>query len=116
MVGACCELIRGMDFIDPERYLAGFQRLPDLIPGFGPVAMGDVKVSMRVSAWMEGRIRGKQAMGLNRLLPEAPAAVGGFADACHSLAAATTVGVGREEQLIIEMEKILAAPGGHAGE
>jgi len=116
MVGAFCELIRGMDFIDPERYLAGFQRLPDLIPGFGPVAMGDVKVSMRVSSWMEGRIRGKQAMGLNRLLPEATAAVGGFADACHSLAAATTVGVGREEQLIIEMEKILAAPGGHAGE
>lgn len=108
MVGAFCELIRNMDFIDPGKYLAGFQRLPDFIPGFGPVGMEDVKVSMRVSGWMEGQIRGKKAMGLNRLLPEATAAVGGFSDACHSLAAATTVGAGKEKQLIAEMEKILA--------
>ncbi|MBN2439408.1 MAG: DHH family phosphoesterase [Deltaproteobacteria bacterium] len=107
MVGAFCDVIRKMDFVDPGRYLAGFQRLSDFIPGFGPVGMADVKVSMRVSGWMEWQIRGKTAMGLNRLLPEATAAVGGFSDACHSLAAATTVGRGKEEQLIAEMEKIL---------
>jgi hypothetical protein len=77
--------------------------------------MRDIKVSMRVSAWMEGQIRGKIAMGLNRLLPEATAAVGGFSDACHSLTAATTVGEGKEKRLIIEMEKILAAFPGHTG-
>jgi len=108
MIGAFCEVIRNMDFVDPKRYLAGFQRLPDFIPGFGSVGMEDVKVSMRVSEWMEGQIRGKKAMELNRLLPEATDAVGGFADACHSLAAATTVGDGKEEHLIAEMEKILA--------
>jgi len=115
MVGAFCDVIRNMDFIDPGRYLAGFQSLPDFIPGFGPVGMRDIKVSMRVSAWMEGQIREKIAMGLNRLLPEATAAVGGFSDACHSLTAATTVGEGKEKRLIIEMEKILAAFPGHTG-
>jgi single-stranded-DNA-specific exonuclease len=115
MVGAFCDVIRNMDFIDPRRYLAGFQRLPDFIPGFGPVGMEDVKVSMRVSRWMEGQIRGRTAMGLNRLLPEATAAVGGFSDACHSLTAATAVGEGKEKQLIAEMEKILAAFSGHTG-
>jgi single-stranded-DNA-specific exonuclease len=108
MIGAFCDVIRNMDFIDPGRYLAGFQRLPDFIPGFGPVGMADVKVSMRVSGWMEGQIRGKNALGLNRFLPEATAAMGGFSDACHSLTAATTVGEGKEERLIAGMEKILA--------
>jgi single-stranded-DNA-specific exonuclease len=107
MVGAFCDVIRNLDFIDHQKYLAGFQRLPDVIPGFGPVGMRDVKVSMRVSEWMGGQIREKTAMGLNRLLPEATAAVGGFSDACHSLTAATTVGEGKEKQLIDEMEKIL---------
>jgi hypothetical protein len=46
-------------------------------------------------------------MGLNILLPEATGRLGGFSDACHSLTAATTVAIGREGQLIEEMEKIL---------
>jgi hypothetical protein len=33
--------------------------------------------------------------------------LGGFSDACHTLTAATTVAVGKEEMLIEEMEKIL---------
>ena len=33
--------------------------------------------------------------------------LGGFSDACHRLSAATTVAVGKEAQLIDEMEKIL---------
>ena len=45
-------------------------------------------------------------MGLNILLPEATNRLGGFSDACHSLTAATTVAIGKEEKLIEEMEKI----------
>ena len=48
-------------------------------------------------------------MGLNIFLPEATNRLGGFSDACHSLTAATTVAVGREEDLIAEMEEILRA-------
>ena len=46
-------------------------------------------------------------MGLDVLLPEATNKLGGFSDACHTLTAATTVAIGKEEQLIQEMERIL---------
>ncbi|MEN6486437.1 MAG: hypothetical protein ABFD98_16300 [Syntrophobacteraceae bacterium] len=107
MIGAFCDLIKKMDFIDPGRYLAGFQRIPDVIPGFGAVALNQVKISMRVSGVMEEWIRSGKAMALNRLLPDATSRVGGFSDACHSLTAATTIEVGKEESLIGEMERIL---------
>lgn len=107
MIGVFCDAIKNMGDIDPQRYVAGFQIIPDEIPGFGPMGMKDVKISMRVSAPMEKAIRAGEKMGLNILLPEATARLGGFSDACHRLTAATTVAVGKEEQLIEEMEKIL---------
>ncbi len=107
MIGAFCDAIRVTDLIDPAKYLAGFQIIPDEIPGFGAIGFNDVKVSMRVSPSMEEEIRAGRAMGLNILLPEATTRLGGFSDACHSLTAATTVGIGKEERLIDEMEKII---------
>jgi len=107
MIGVFCDAIKNSDFIDPKRYVAGYQIIPNEIPGIGPLAMSDVKISMRVSAFMEAEIRGGRSMGLNILLPEATNKLGGFSDACHSLTAATTVAIGKEEALIEEMEKIL---------
>ena len=95
------------DFIDAQRYLAGFQIIPNEIPGFGPIQFNDVKISMRVSAQMEDEIRAGRTLGLDILLPEATNKLGGFSDACHTLTAATTVAIGKEEQLIEEMEYIL---------
>ena len=107
MIGAFCDAIRETDLIDPRKYLAGFQVIPDEIPGFGAIKFNEVKVSMRVAPFMEGEIRAKRAMGLNILLPEATEKLGGFSDACHSLTAAVTVAIGKEEQLIKEMENII---------
>ena len=107
MIGAFCDAIRDTSLIDPGKYLAGFQIIPDEIPGFGPVPMGQVKISMRVSPAMEREVRAGRAMGLHVLLPEATQRLGGFVDACHSLTAATTVAIGKEEELIDEMETIL---------
>lgn len=107
MIGALCDAIRDTNLIDPLKYLAGFQVIPDEIPGFGTITFNEVKISMRVSPYMEGEIRAGRAMGLNIFLPEATSRLGGFSDACHSLTAATTVAIGKEEQLIDEMEKIL---------
>ncbi len=107
MVGAFCDAIRTMDLVDPYKYIAGFQIIPDEIPDFGAISFDQVKISMRVSPFMEGEIRAGRAMGLNILLPEATSRLGGFSDACHSLTAATTVAIGKEEQLIDEMERIL---------
>ena len=107
MIGAFCDAIKETDLVDHHKYIAGFQVIPDEIPGFSTIEFNEVKVSMRVSPFMEGEIRAGRAMGLNILLPEATALLGGFSDACHSLTAATTVGIGKEAQLIDEMEKII---------
>jgi single-stranded-DNA-specific exonuclease len=107
MIGAFCDAIKDTDLIDPQKYLAGFQVIPEEIPGFEAIKFNEVKVSMRVSPFMEGEIRATRAMGLNILLPEATEKLGGFSDACHSLTAATTVAIGKEQKLIEEMEKII---------
>ena len=107
MIGAFCDAIREAKFIDPHRYIAGFQVIPDRIPGFGEIKFDEVKISMRVAPYLEGEIRAGRAMGLNLLLPEATNRLGGFSDACHSLTAATTVAIGKEGMLIEEMENII---------
>jgi hypothetical protein len=107
MIGAFCDAIKDTDLIDPRKYLAGFQIIPDEIPGFEAITFNEVKISMRVSPFMEREIRAARTMGLNILLPEATNRLGGFSDACHSLTAATTVAIGKEEKLIEEMEKII---------
>lgn len=108
MIGAFLDAIRNTDIVDPDRYLAGFQTVPNQIPGIGVFAFNQVKVSMRVADPMEEGIRSGKVLGLDVLLPEATGRVGGFSDACHSLTAATTVPVGREEMVIEEMEQILS--------
>jgi len=107
MIGAFCDAIKDTDLIDPLKYLAGFQIIPDEIPGFDAIKFNEVKISMRASHYLEEEIRAGRAMGLNIFLPEATTRLGGFSDACHSLTAATTVAIGKEERLIEEMEKIL---------
>jgi single-stranded-DNA-specific exonuclease len=107
MIGAFCDAIKDTNLVDPCKYIAGFQIIPDEIPGFGEIKFNEVKISMRVAHDLEEEIRSGKIMGLNRFLPEATNKLGGFSDACHSLTAATTVAIGKEEELIHEMEKII---------
>ena len=107
MIGVFCDAIKNSEVVDKHRYVAGFQIIPNEIPGFGPMEFNEVKISMRVSAQIEAEIRANKKMGLNILLPEATNKLGGFSDACHSLTAATTVAIGKEGALIEEMEQIL---------
>ncbi|NOY08534.1 MAG: DHH family phosphoesterase [Spirochaetes bacterium] len=107
MVGVFCEKLKNTDFIDPEKYIAGFQHIPPEIPGLGKIELNDTKISMRVPEPLKNAIIEKRALGLDVLLPEATNRIGGFSDACHSLTAATVVKMGEEESLIEEMENIL---------
>ncbi len=107
MIGVFCDAIKNSKDVDPHRYLAGFQIIPNKIPGFGAIEFNEVKISMRVSTQIEAEIRADRKMGLNILLPDATNKLGGFSDACHSLTAATTVAIGKEEQLIQQMQHIL---------
>ena len=108
MIGAFCDVYKNTEHFDPKKYIAGFQVIPNEIPGFGPIRFDEVKISMRVSDYMQEEIRAGRAMGLDIFLPEATGNLGGFSDACHSLTAATTVSIGKEAALIEEMEKILS--------
>ena len=108
MIGVFCEMYRNADFFDPSRFIAGFQVIPNHIPGFGDIRFDEVKISMRVSDRLQADIQAGRAPGLDTFLPEATGRLGGFSDACHSLTAATTVAIGREAALIAEMEKILS--------
>ncbi|MGD9017128.1 MAG: hypothetical protein PVH30_07075 [Desulfobacterales bacterium] len=107
MIGAFCRYIRDCDFIDPNKYVAGFQPIPNTIPGMGVIEFCAVKVSMRVPTALEARIINGEMPGLDRLLPEATQSVGGFSDACHSLAAATTIPPGKEGMLVETLNAIL---------
>jgi hypothetical protein len=107
MIGAFCDAIKNAAYLDPRKYIAGFQIIPDEIPGMQAIAFNEAKISMRVSPFMEGEIRAGRALGLNTFLPEATNRLGGFSDACHTLTAATTVAIGKEGALIDEMEGIL---------
>jgi hypothetical protein len=107
MVGVFCTEIKDLDFLDRNKFLAGFQHIPDEVPGFGAIAFNATKISMRVSEVLTQRIRAGQLPGLDRILPEATEHLGGFSDACHGLSAATTIKIGQEQALIEEIEVVL---------
>lgn len=107
MIGVFCNEIRNSSLVDRSRYLAGFQHIPNEIPGFGEIDFGKTKISMRVSDEIAAQIRGGTLPGLSSFLPEATLRLGGFADACHGLSAATTVRIGEEESLIRGANQVL---------
>ena len=107
MVGEFCMEIRDMDFVDPEKYIAGFQDMPTEIPGLGRFEWDLVKISMRVPSPLEERIVRKEMPGLAWLLPEAAVRVGGSIDACHDYAAASLIPRGREEELVAAMDELI---------
>lgn len=103
MIGVFCSHIKNMEFLDHSKYLAGFQTIQNKIPGFGRIEFNATKISMRVSDELTGKIRAGKIPGLSSFLPEATVAIGGFADACHGLSAATTVRIGQEKELISKL-------------
>ena len=107
MIGVFCNIIKNRKFLDTTKYLAGFQNVPNEVPGFGHIEFNSTKISMRVSDFLTEGIRNKTVPGLSSFLPSATRNIGGFADACHGLSAATTVKIGQEEDLILEIEKEL---------
>ncbi len=107
MIGAFCETHKNAAFFDPDKYIAGFQLIPNEIPRYGHLPLQAVNISMRAPAPLEDKIKRGTARALNTFLPEATDRLGGFSDACHRLAAATMIGIGKEEDLIREMNRIL---------
>ncbi len=108
MIGAFCEAHKNAAFFDPDKYIAGFQLIPNEIPRYGHLPLQAVNISMRAPAPLEDKIKKGAAKALNTFLPEATDRLGGFSDACHRLAAATMIAKGMEKDLIREMNEILS--------
>ena len=110
MIGEFCMEIRNEEFVDPQKYLVGFQTMPPEIPGLGIFDWASYKASMRVPSALEKRIvEDKEMPGLAYLVPEAAKAAGGSIDACHDYAAATVIDIGKEEILIDAMEDLICS-------
>lgn len=110
VIGEYCGEIRNASFVNPEKYVVGFQNMASEIPGVGYFAWAQTKASMRVSTPLEHKILNDQSMpSLAHLVPEAAKQVGGSIDACHASTAATIVNIGQEEALVMAMEKLAQA-------
>ena len=110
VIGEYCGEIRNQSFVNPEKYLVGFQNMASEIPGVGSFDWAQTKASMRVSTHLEHKILNDQSMpSLAYLIPEAARQVGGSIDACHASTAATIVNIGQEEALVLAMEKLVQA-------
>jgi len=48
MIGDFCHTLKNKEYLDSSRYLAGFQIIQNDIPGFSPITLNGVKLSMRV--------------------------------------------------------------------
>jgi len=107
IIGEFCMDIRNEPFMDPDKYIAGFQDMPPEIPGLGRFDWDLVKVSMRVPTPLGQKIIDGTMPGLDWLLPEAAKKVGGSIDACHGYAAASLIPRGREEELIELMDALV---------
>jgi single-stranded-DNA-specific exonuclease len=81
MVGIFCDYLKGRSFIRQDQYIAGFQTLPEEVPGIDRIGGGQVRVSMRVPESLSELIRRGKALGLYDLLPPATETLGGFSDA-----------------------------------
>jgi len=110
IIGEYCWDIRNEDFIDPEKYIVGFQNMSPKIPSLGTFDWSQTKVSMRLPSPLERKVLVDKTMpGLGYLVPEAARQVGGSIDACHDYTAATIVDIGKEEALIAAMDKLVQA-------
>lgn len=106
-VGLVCEALRSEEFA-VNRYILGFQEIPQVIPGLGPVMPPDLKVSMRLGANLRDKVMEGSEPPLDVILPAATEKVDGFVDACHMDAAATTVPKEKKPAFLDELRKILS--------
>ena len=111
IIGEFCMEIRDEAFMDPTKYIAGFQDMPTEVPGLGTFDWDLAKVSMRVPTPLGQKIIDGVMPGLDWLLPEAALQIDGTIDACHGYAAAALVPHGREEELIALMDELVVEKG-----
>lgn len=105
-VGLVCEELIQRKLVDTEKYLVGFQEVPNEIPGIGTIEINQIKISMRLPSEVQKLVSEGSKMDLTELLPEATRQIGGFVDACHPHAAAVTISPGEEQKLLAALRSV----------
>ncbi|MBO8182054.1 MAG: DHH family phosphoesterase [Archaeoglobus sp.] len=106
-VGEFMQLSKDMTFFDENKYIVGFQNMPDYIPDLGKLDLNASKMSGRIPVPLERRIIHGQAPGLDYLVPKASEIIGAFADATHRIAAATVLEKGKEREFVKVFESLV---------
>jgi len=110
IIGEYCWDIRNESFLNPEKYIVGFQNMAPEVPGVGSFDWAQTKASMRLPTPLEHKVLIDRSMpGLSYLVPEAARRVGGSIDACHDYTAATIVDIGQEKALVMAMDELVQA-------
>jgi len=90
-IGLFCEAIIRDGATGGDHYVVGFQHFPGENPYLGEFSGREAKVSFRVTPGLKRSIEKGERPDLMRLVPQAVHQVGGFAEACHRFAAASTI-------------------------
>ncbi|MBU0653235.1 MAG: hypothetical protein KKG96_10190 [Proteobacteria bacterium] len=103
-IGMFCEEIIRDGAVGGDHYVVGFQRFPGENPYLGGFSGRETKVSFRVTPGLKRSIEKGEKPDLMRLVPQAVHQVGGFAEACHRFAAASTI----PEEQKMDLVRLLA--------
>ncbi len=106
-VGEFMQITKDMTVFDENKYIIGFQQMPDYIPDLGKLDLNATKMSGRTPVPLERKILQGQAPGLDYLVPKASELIGAFADATHRIAAATLLERGKEEEFVRVFESLM---------
>lgn len=104
-VGLICDAMIDRKTCPSDRYLVGFQKIPEAIPGLGIFNFGKIKVSLRTPPLLRKKVDAGEAVPLTELVPKAAKAVGGEPAACHTHAAAANIPVGKEKDFVAAVNK-----------
>jgi len=106
-VGEFMQITKDMVLFDENKYIIGFQNMPDYIPDLGKLDLNASKMSGRTPVPLERKIILGKAPGLDYLVPKTSELIGAFADATHRIAAATILERGREEEFVRVFETLV---------
>ena len=107
-VGLLCEELIKRGVVNGSQYVLGVQPVAAVVPGVGTLSRSEDKVSMRVTQELLRGVSSGACPPLTDILPDATRALGGFVDACHPHAAATTIPSGNRDHLISEVMRRLS--------
>ena len=104
-IGTFCSEISEMNWVHGDKYIVGFQNIPEENPYFGRIHQQEAKVSMRVTPGLRRAMEKGLKPHLTDILPGAAQEVGGFAEGCHRYAAACIIHQEKKKDLIRSLSR-----------